>query len=121
MANITALATRDDTARTEVAASVRAFIARAGVSKSHVAREIGIAQSTFSRRTTGAEPFDTDELGALATYFGVTLVDLVAGNIDRIEPNAKARPTRVNTPGDESDPRDSEWYLAPVTPIRRPA
>lgn len=82
---------RDTTARHEIAASVRGFIARAGVSKSAVARAIGMAQSTFSRRTTGDEPFDADELGMLANYFGVTLVDLVAGNVQKIAPNAKGR------------------------------
>jgi len=93
MTNVTQLKARNSTAKEEVAAGVRSFIARAGVSKSAVAREIGMAQSTFSRRTTGLEPFDTDELGTLADYFGVSLVDLISGNILKIAPNAKKAPT----------------------------
>ncbi|MGV8913778.1 MAG: helix-turn-helix domain-containing protein [Rhodoglobus sp.] len=93
MTNVTQLKARNSTAKEEVAAAVRSFIARAGVSKSAVAREIGMAQSTFSRRTTGLEPFDTDELGTLADYFGVSLVDLIGGNILKIAPNAKKAPT----------------------------
>ncbi len=95
MSNATQTSERETTARDEIAASVRGFIARAGVSKSAVARAIGMAQSTFSRRTTGDEPFDADELGLLADYFDVSLVDLVAGNVHAIAPNAKKAPALV--------------------------
>lgn len=93
MGNISQLRIRDDEPRQEVAASIRAFIARAGISQSAAGRAIGVKQSTFSRRTNGQEPFDVDELGALATYFGVSLVELISGQIDRIPPNAKKAPT----------------------------
>ena len=82
----------DTSTRYEVASAVNAFIARAGVSKSAVARAIGMAQSTFSRRTTGAEPFNIDELGALAHYFDVALVELITGDIRIMPPNAKKAP-----------------------------
>jgi len=93
MSNIIRIHQDHPEARNEVASSVNAFIARAGVSKSAVAREIGMAQSTFSRRTTGAEPFDVDELGLLAAYFEVSLVDLISGDVTKILPNAKKAPT----------------------------
>lgn len=80
-------------ARDEIASAVNAFVARAGISKSATAHEIGMSQSAFSRRTTGAEPFDADELGMLADYFGVTIIDLISGNVTAIAPNAKKAPT----------------------------
>ena len=93
MNNVINLPTKSHEARNEVASSVNAFIARAGVSKSAVSREIGMAQSTFSRRSNGIEPFDVDELGALADYFGVDLIELISGDITKIAPNAKKAPT----------------------------
>ena len=92
MGNVSQLKPQVHAARDEVAAAVRAFIARAGVSKSAVARATGFTQSTFSRRTNGQEPFDIDELGALADYFDVELADLISGDVTKIPPNAKKAP-----------------------------
>lgn len=109
------------TARDEVAASVRAFIARAGVSKSAVARATGFTQSTFSRRANGQEPFNIDELGTLADYFGVDVVDLIVGDANKIPPNAKKAPTpkgggQSYTPPD-SNREPTDYGLAPVTEL----
>ncbi|WP_193596122.1 helix-turn-helix domain-containing protein [Microbacterium sp. YJN-G] len=75
--------------RLRVASAVRAHFGAAGLSASAVAREIGITQSKMSRRTTGAEPFDIDELSAIARVLHVELVDLITGT------NLPARPLRV--------------------------
>ena len=94
MSNVTSIRPTHPAARDEIASAVNAFIARAGISKSATAREIGMSQSAFSRRTTGAEPFNADELGNLADFFGVTIIDLISGNVTQIAPNAKKAPPR---------------------------
>lgn len=84
----------DHEARRQVATNVRAFIGAAGISKSATARGIGMTQSTFSRRANGLDAFDVDELGQLANFFGVTLVDIVTGNVSAMPPeNEKMPPT----------------------------
>lgn len=54
-----------------VAAEVRAEVARQNVTQEHLARVLGVAQPNISRRLTGKQPFDTDELDKLAVAFGV--------------------------------------------------
>lgn len=67
--------------RVTIANNVKAHLAHAHISAAEMGRRIGMAQSTMSRRTTGAEPFDVDELGAIADILGVTLVDLITGKL----------------------------------------
>lgn len=65
--------------RVRVASSVRAHYAAAGFSASALAREIGMTQSKMSRRTTAAEPFDIDELSAIAHVLEIDITDLISG------------------------------------------
>lgn len=75
--------------RVRVASAVRAHYAAAGFSASALAREVGMSQSKMSRRTTAAEPFDIDELSAIARALEVDLADLITGT------NLPARPLRA--------------------------
>lgn len=65
------------TARYDVAATVRAHLAVRRISDSALARAIGISQSMMSRRVNGDIAFDTDDLGRIASYLGLTLVELI--------------------------------------------
>lgn len=66
-----------DGARDEVAASVRAHLAVRRISDSALARGIGMSQSKVSRRTNGDIAFDTDDLGRIARFLDVSLVELI--------------------------------------------
>lgn len=63
--------------RAEVAAAVRAHIAARRSNDSRVARAIGMTQAKFSRRTNEGVAFDTDDLGRIASHFGISLVELI--------------------------------------------
>ena len=54
-----------------VAAEVRAEVARQNVTQDYLAQILGVAQPNVSRRLTGKQPFDTDELDKLAAAFGI--------------------------------------------------
>jgi transcriptional regulator with XRE-family HTH domain len=60
-----------------VAAEVRAEMARKKVSQQEVARRLGVAQQTISRRITGEIPFDVAELAKIAEILGVPLSHFV--------------------------------------------
>ncbi|MDM4761929.1 helix-turn-helix transcriptional regulator [Galbitalea sp. SE-J8] len=62
-------------AREQVAAEVRAAIARKGVTATMVAAATDIAPATLSRRLNAAGPFTVDELDAIARYLGVETRD----------------------------------------------
>lgn len=64
--------------RADVAAAVRAHLAVRNIKDAAAARQIGMAQSTFSRRTNGDIAFDIDELGRLANVLGLSLGELIA-------------------------------------------
>lgn len=61
-------ATRD---MQQVAANVRAEIARAGMTLTDVARELDIPYSVFQRRTSGEVPLRVQELIELGRLLGV--------------------------------------------------
>lgn len=65
------------TTRADVAAAVRAHLAVRQISDSALGRAIGMSQSMISRRTNGSTAFDTDDLGRIAGYLGLDLVELV--------------------------------------------
>ena len=94
--------------RVRVASSVRAHYAAAGFSASALAREIGMTQSKMSRRTTAAEPFDIDELSAIAHVLEVDITDLISGQ------NLPTRPMRAS--GGSMGRRNI--YLLEVGPAR---
>ena len=84
-----ALASSAPEDRVRIASAVRAHYGAAGLSAAALAREIGMSQSKMSRRTTASEPFDIDELSAIARVIGVSIVDLISGD------NLPARPVRL--------------------------
>jgi transcriptional regulator with XRE-family HTH domain len=54
-----------------VAAEVRAEMARQRMSQQELARRLGVAQQTISRRHTGEVPWDVSELLAVAELLNV--------------------------------------------------
>jgi transcriptional regulator with XRE-family HTH domain len=58
---------------TIAAGEVRAWMARRGVSQVELAKIVGIAQNSLSRRLTGHTPFLLSELNLIARAFGVRL------------------------------------------------
>lgn len=65
------------TARSDVAAAIRAHLAVARVKDSELARRIGMGQSAMSRRTNEEVAFDADDLGRIASVLGITVVELI--------------------------------------------
>jgi transcriptional regulator with XRE-family HTH domain len=53
-------------------------MARHGVSQEHLCTVLGLSQSAVSKRLRGVTPFDVNELDLVASYFSMTLVDLVS-------------------------------------------
>jgi transcriptional regulator with XRE-family HTH domain len=62
-----------------VAEEVRVLMARRpDVKQAHLSQLLGVTQSAISARLHGRTPFDADEIGLLADFFGVSPADLVA-------------------------------------------
>jgi transcriptional regulator with XRE-family HTH domain len=61
----------------QVAASIRAELARQRKSGSSLARHLGMTQSAVSRRLLGHVPFDVDQIAATAAWLGVPLTALL--------------------------------------------
>ena len=57
--------------RALVASSVRAEMARRGLTQGDVAAELALPRTAVSRRLTGQTPWTADELHALAVMMGV--------------------------------------------------
>lgn len=112
-----------DTARYDVAAAIRAHAAVRRLSDSALGREIGMTQSKISRRMNGEIAFDTNDLGRLATYFGMSVVELIQmpTSADPVTRGGGAgirtlRFVEPASPGVE-DRRFTEDWVAPVIPI----
>lgn len=76
MSNVNPLVAPDST-RLDVASAVRAHLAVRKISDSALGRAIGMSQSKVSRRTNGDIAFDTDDLGRVARFLGITVVELI--------------------------------------------
>lgn len=61
----------------DVAAVVRAELARKQIPQSRLAEALGLSAATVSRRMGGTAPFELDELPVVAGLLGVTVIDLV--------------------------------------------
>lgn len=85
MSNVNPLVAPDST-RQDVASAVRAHLAVRKISDSALGRAIGMSQSKISRRTNGDIAFDTDDLGRIARYLGVTVVELIQMPVGSPEP-----------------------------------
>lgn len=77
--------------RRTVASTVRAELARAGVSQSTAAAWIGVTQPAMSARLHARVPITVDELHAIAEGLGLPVETLLASNVSPF-------PGRVNDP-----------------------
>lgn len=62
----------------QIAAEVRAEMARKRVTGTTLAEATGMSQPTLSRRLSGAIAFDIDELHEVAGVLGLTVTELLA-------------------------------------------
>lgn len=60
-----------------VALEVKALMGRYGVTQMKLTEVLGVTQSAISRRLHGTTPFDVNEVGVLANFFGVTMGELL--------------------------------------------
>lgn len=61
-----------------VAAEVRAYLARERRTQRELAEHLGLSQQAVSRRLTGAQAFNINELHAVADYLGIDMTRLIA-------------------------------------------
>jgi transcriptional regulator with XRE-family HTH domain len=66
-----------DSLNTQVAAEIRAELARANITQAEFAQRCGWTPSTFSRRMSGEIPWNTDELEKVAAELGIDLAQLL--------------------------------------------
>lgn len=82
--------------REAVASEVRALMGRRRVSQTRLAGVLDMSQQSLSRRLTGEQPFNIDELFTLARYFNVEVTQLLAGpnsvwsTVDELRSNQQA-------------------------------
>jgi len=62
--------------REAIASEVRALMGRQRVSQARLATALSMSQSALSRRLTGDQAFDTDDLFALAEFFKLEVTAL---------------------------------------------
>jgi transcriptional regulator with XRE-family HTH domain len=74
-----------DTEYREVAAEVRASLARANLTGSKAAQRLGWKQQYISRRLSGTVPFDVAELYALASLLRVQITDFFPSSSDSLK------------------------------------
>lgn len=60
-----------------VSTEVRVLLARHGRTQAELAEHLGLSAFAISRRMTGAITWDIDELQQVATYFDVSVRDLL--------------------------------------------
>lgn len=60
-----------------VAEEVRVLLARRRLSAARLAQQLGWSQPYMARRMAGTQPFDVDDLEAIADALGVGIVDLL--------------------------------------------
>lgn len=66
----------------KVGATVRAELARRGLSQADLSRAIKVAQPQVSKRLRGVIAFDINELTAIARFLEIPLSDLLVGTED---------------------------------------
>ena len=77
-----------EAAREAIAANVRVELARAKVSGTQMAAQIGLASSTFSRRMAGDVCFGADEIAAIAAVLNIPAETLLDRAVEIVEPVA---------------------------------
>jgi transcriptional regulator with XRE-family HTH domain len=65
----------------QVGAEVRAWMGRLGFRQKHLAEVLDVSQTAISQRLNGKVPFGIDELQIIATWFGITLGDLLGSGV----------------------------------------
>ncbi|MGZ0150693.1 helix-turn-helix domain-containing protein [Kribbella sp. WER1] len=71
----------------QVAEEVRAHMARRRVTQVQLAEILGIKQVSVSERLRGKTPFRLEEIGIIATEFGIHPAVLLGGRGDSPSPN----------------------------------
>ncbi len=66
------------TYREQVAAEVRAGLARRNLSRSDLADTLDLSYRTLSERLNCKSPFDLDEIHRIADFLGVSVLTLIA-------------------------------------------
>lgn len=101
-----------------IARRLRGALAERGISVAEIARRIGVTQQKLSRRMTGLNSFDVDELDAICRAAGVPF-DYIATGIKEL-PGPGGGAPRAPIPADESLLRDLNSrplaYLVAVPP-----
>lgn len=69
----------DETLSEAVARRLRGLLAEQRITASALAREMGMKQSSISRRLVGDTPLTLDELSQIAEILGITEVELLTG------------------------------------------
>lgn len=71
----------DDTIRGQIAAEVRAALARQRPKMTHadLAGRVGMSRVSLSERLNGHRPFDVDQLHRISDALGVPLMDFFGG------------------------------------------
>lgn len=109
----TAAAPADTPFREQVAAELRAHLARQRISGRTLAKLLGENQTWVSRRLSGHVPLDTDDLQRIANVLGLTPMELLAGI--PFDPTAHRRTAPVTQPNIDRITRVcSEHALAEV-------
>jgi transcriptional regulator with XRE-family HTH domain len=60
-------------------AKIKRLMADRGITQAELAEQLGLTQSSISRRMRGTQPFRTDELERIATALGARLVIDIEG------------------------------------------
>lgn len=64
--------------KVRIARAVKAHLDEAGVSENAVAQAAGIPQTSLNRCIRGLAAFNVGQLGAIADYLGISVVDLIS-------------------------------------------
>ena len=68
-----------DAGMTDVAANVRAELARRRIRQSDVAQRLGVSRQNVAQRLNGSVDFRVGELIAIADMLGITIAELLDG------------------------------------------
>lgn len=80
MSTLTVVPNQPDRLTEQVAAEVRAYMARGRINQTQLAEALGLTQSSVSKRLRGVIAFDVNELQQVAEVLGVHPAVLLGGN-----------------------------------------
>lgn len=100
MSTVTVLPSQPDRLTEQVAAEVRAHMARVRINQTQLAEALKLTQSSISKRLRGVVAFNTDELQVVANVLGVHPAALLGGHSPSPSgPPTGAYPAESNTQG----------------------